>query len=264
MPNEIVLFWVVAVGFLIADNLVLLPAGGDFLRFGRSGRLVYVPAPRLEARGRDLVLLNPLNLFHRAAVTTHALGRVSSADFRAARRRLLRALPSLNLFSCIGYAYLGAAAVLAGLSSAVHFGSVLGGFLAVHLLFWAVTAWLLARRRQAMSLSAYQAFVFIVEGLFVPAYTINLGKRLWARQRLELPAMTLGLRQAKRMANDADRELYRQQMRERLNLLESSLPEEANADAADGLMASHEATALPAKPGSQRRLVREARACLMD
>jgi hypothetical protein len=251
VPNEILLFWVVATGFLIADNLVLLPAGGDFLRFGRSGRLVYVPATRLEAKGRDLVLLNPLNLFQRAAVTTQSLGRVDIKGFRAARRQLLTALPSMNLFSCIGYVYLAAAVAVASLSFAAHFGSVLAGFLAVHLLFWALTAALLVRRRRALSLSGYQAFVYVVEGLLVPAYTINLGKRLWARQRLALPALTLGLRQAKRMHHAApDRELYLQQVGERLAQLESQLPDETSG----GTTHRH--------GGSQRQLVKEAKACL--
>jgi uncharacterized membrane protein YhaH (DUF805 family) len=263
VPNEIVLFWVVAAGFLIADNLVLLPPGGDFLRFGRAGRLVYVPAARLEARGCDLVLLNPLNLFHRAALTTRSLGPVDRQGFRASRRQLLTALPSMNLFSCIGYAYLGAAAVVASLSFAVHFGSVLASFLAVHLVFWAVTAGLLVRRRRALSLSGYQAFVFVVEGMLVPAYTINLGKRLWAKQRLDLPALTLGLRQAKRMPKDPDRELYLQQLRERLNVLESQLPDEANDGAPAARAAPHKGEPLPARPVSQRDLVQEAKACLM-
>lgn len=263
MPNEIVLFWVVAAGFLIADNLVLLPTGGDFLRFGRSGRMVYVPATRLEAKGRDLVLLNPLNLFHRAAVTTQSLGQVDRNGFRATHRQLARALPSMNLFSHIGYAYMAAAAAMASLSFAVHFGSVLTSFLAVHLVFWTVTAWLLIRRRRALSLSGYEAFVFVVEGLLVPAYTINLGKRLWAKRRLDLPAMTLGIRQARRMQQDAHRELYLQQLQERLNLLESSSPDEDGEGLAQVLAMRRNDDPSPATPGGQSALIKEARACLM-
>jgi hypothetical protein len=83
VQTEILLFWVVTAGFLIADNLVLLPAGRDYLRFGMRGRLVYSAATRLEARGRELVMLNPLDLFHRAAVTTRGLGPVTSSGVNA-------------------------------------------------------------------------------------------------------------------------------------------------------------------------------------
>jgi hypothetical protein len=165
VQTEILLFWVVTAGFLIADNLVLLPAGRDYLRFGMRGRLVYSAATRLEARGRELVMLNPLDLFHRAAVTTRGLGPVTSSGFRAARRQVADSLPTLNTFSWLGYAYLVCAVGLASVSFAVHFGSVLASFLATHLVFCLVAIVLLVRRRAVLKLSGYQTLVFAVESV---------------------------------------------------------------------------------------------------
>lgn len=221
MQTEIILFWVVAAGFLIADNLVLLPAGRDYLGFGMRGRFTYSAATRLEARGRELVFLNPLNLFQRAAVTTRGLGRLHPAELRSARRQVEKALPTLNTFSWIGYSYLIVAACLASLSFGIHFGSVLASFLATHAVFSLISIALLVRRRSTLGLSGHQAAIFAVEAMLVPAYTINLGKRLWSRQVLDLPAMSLGIRQAKRIDDELERELALHQLRERLELLES-------------------------------------------
>lgn len=242
MIPEIVLFWVVAAGFLIADNLRLIPLGGDYLRLGRKGVLRYEPAARLEARGRDLIFLNPLNLFHRAALTSSVLGRLAPQQLRVARRLIRNAVPTLNLLSWIGTLYLVLAVALASLSMRFSFALVLAAFLGLHLVFWGLSAGLLVGRRKRLGLTRQQAAVFVAEGLFVPAYTINLGKRLWFKHTLDLPAMTLGLWQGQSLHDEHARELFVHQMGQRLDLLETALPE---GDA-------------PA----MRALISEARACL--
>ena len=268
MQTEIVLFWVVAAGFLFADNLVLLPAGRDYLRFGMRGRFAYSAATRLEARGRELVMLNPLNLFDRAAVTTRGLGPVTVFRLRAARRQVAQCLPTLNTFAWLGYAYLLCAVGLASLSFAMHFGSVLATFLVTHLIFAVVSTIVLARRRKILRLSGYQTLVFAIEAMLVPAYTINLGKRLWSKQMLDLPAMSLGIRQAKRTRDEVERELAMHQLRERLNQLEWGV---VGAES-DGQPPT-EVTVLVSREGddalelqtqrSEIDLIREAKACLM-
>lgn len=262
MPSEIVHFWLVAAGFLVADNLVLLPAGGDYLRLKPSGRFVYDASARLEARGRELVMLNPLDLFHRAAVTTRSLGRVDRHAFRSERQRVLRALSTMNLLSWIGYGYLVCAVVLAGLSFELHFGSVLASLLVVHLVFWGGMSAVLVRRRARLGLGGYQTFVLVCEALFVPAYAVNLGKRVWAKKRTELPAMTLGIRQARRMRQEIDREQMVHQLRRRLELLEATLPDEAVAAGRVSGQVPDRDGAPPARPVQLGDLVREAKACL--
>jgi len=240
--SEIVLFWAVAAGFLIADNLRLIPSGGDYLRFGRKGVLRYEPAARLEARGRDLIFLNPLNLFHRAVLTSVVLGRLEPRQLRAARQKVRRAVPTLNLLSWLGTLYLVLAVALASLSMRFSSALVLATFLGLHVVFWALSASVLVWRRKTLGLSGSQLAVFVAEGLFVPAYTINLGKRLWFKHTLELPALTLGLRQGKALRDERDKELVVHQLGQRLDVLETGLPE-------------GDAPAL-------RPLISEARACL--
>jgi hypothetical protein len=239
---EIVLFWAVAAGFLIVDNLRLIPAGGDYLRFGRQGALRYEPAARLEARGRDLIFLNPLNLFHRAALTSSVLGRLEPRQLRAARRMLRAAVPTLNLLSWLGTLYLVLTVALACVSMQFSFALVLAAFLGMHLLFWALSASVLVWQRKRLALTGQQVAAFVAEGFFVPAYTINLGKRVWFKHTLDLPAMTLGLWQGKSLRDEHARELWVHQLGQRLDLLEIALP--------DG-------DATPMRP-----LITEARACL--
>lgn len=262
MPGEIVLFWVVATGFLIADNVVLLPAGCDYLRLKASGRFVYDASARLEARGRELVMLNPVNLFHRAAVTTRTLGRVDRRTFRAERQGVLRALSTLNLLSWMGYAYLAATVALASLSFALYFGTVLALFLMLHLVCWAAMSALLVRRRRRLMLSGPKTWVLVIEALLVPAYTINLGKRVWAQRRVDLPAMTLGIRQARRTRHDADRELLVHQLLQRLALIEASLPDAEAATDPAPVPGPHTAPQQPRQPARLGDLVKEAKTCL--
>ena len=257
------LFWVVAAGFLIADNLVLLPAGRDYLRFGRRGRLVYSAATRLEARGRELVMLNPLNLFHRAAVTTQVLGPLTVSGFRVARRQVAQCLSTLNAFAWLGYAYLTCAVGVASMSFATNAGSVLASFLMIHLIFTVVSTILLVRRRRTLQLSSYQTLVFAVEALLVPAYTINLGKRLWSKQVLDLPAMSLGIRQARRMRDESEREFARHQLLERLKLLELGLAGDDVDEPNESAVASVGRKMDEAQQRSPIDLIRKAMTCLM-
>lgn len=111
--------------------------------------------------------------------------------------------------------------------------------------------------------------VFAAEALLVPAYTINLGKRLWSKTMLDLPAMSLGIRQAKRTRDEFERELAMHQLRERLKLLESGMeicePEVEGAVAAER-QASQDASQekwAGKSAGSEMDLIREAKACLM-
>lgn len=216
MPTEVALFWLLLAGFLVADNLVLVPAGGDCLQFGRSGRLHYRPGLRLQARGRDLVLLNPLNPFDRIAITQRIGGPAAGAAWRTSRLQLRAGLPGANALSWLGCAYLAAWCVLAVASWHLHFGAVLAALGVCHLLAWAFAVTQLLRHRLALQLSGAQAFGLAAEALFVPAYTLNLGKRVWYRQRLDLPALTLGLWRLKRMAETPDKALYTHQLAERL------------------------------------------------
>lgn len=247
MPSEVALFWLLLAGFLVADNLVLVPAGGDYLKFGRAGRLHYLPGQRLQARGRDLVLLNPLNPFDRIALTQRVAGPATAPKWRAARQQLHAGLPGANALAWLGVAYLLALMALLLLSFQLHFGVVLAALGLWHLLAWGCGLSLLLRHRRALRLAGGQVFTLAAEALFVPAYTLNLGKRVWFKHRLDLPALSLGLWQLKRMPETSAKALYAHQLNERL----------------DDWALDLDIDQLQAQPAWQRPWLKEARACLM-
>jgi hypothetical protein len=233
--GDIALFWTVLFGFLIADSFALAPLGGDFLRFGASGRLRYEPGVRLKFRGRDLVLLNPLNPFDRVVLTRHAAGNLTPLQWRSTRKAVRTPLRALNAMSALGSAYLVSMMVLAGASSGMGFGVVLSLLAAVHLVAWSASVTILLARRKTFGLPTARALSLVVEALFVPGYTVNLSKRVWYRRVLDVPAMAWGLRSLQRMTDPSMRELYCHQMSGRLDDVVAEL----------GLLESEQAAAPP-------------------
>lgn len=219
MNIEITLFWLVIAGFLLADNLVLVPVGGDHLRFGFRGRLRYRPGTEFQLRGRDLIALNPLNPFDRIALTKAMGGRTSHRPMRFALQSVRRALPGLNALSLIGSAYLLSLMVLALLSWQIPFGIVLVALATLHLAAWICLLVVTLRYQRGMMLSRYRILVLLVEAFFVPAYAVNLGKRAWYKPRLDLPALVVGLRELRRMPQGPTRELLSLQLAQRLETL---------------------------------------------
>lgn len=248
MAQEIVLFWLVLAGLLAVDNCALVPQGGDHLRFGRRGVLGYDPGTRLQARQRDLVLLNPLNPFDRIVFTQSCIGSPLPAQWRAGRQLVQRGLRAANGLSWLGVAYLAVLAALALASLRIHFAAVLALLALAHLGVWLAALWLLLRHRRALQLGGGRVFSLALEALLVPGYLINLGKRVWYRHRIEVPGLALGLRQLARMSAGDEQEFYRHRLRQRLDEVAMALGLEAADDEADA-------------PGGQAWL-REARRCL--
>lgn len=217
MQNDIVLFWIVLAGLLFIDNFVLVPRGGDYLKFGRTGRLNYAPGTRLQARGRDMVLLNPLNPYDRLALTKRSIGPLTPDNLRSSQKLVRDTLGAINLLSLVGSGYLIVLLLLAVLSMWAYFGLVLAFLAGAHVLAWSACLTVIAKHRQVLRLSRPQAFSLSAEALLVPGYLVNLGKRVWLRQSLDLPALTLGLWQLRRMPVDSARELYADRLARRLD-----------------------------------------------
>lgn len=220
--HELPLFWAVLVGLLVIDNCVLVPAGGDCLRFGRSWRLRYDTGARLEIARRDLVLLNPLNPFDRAAITARSIGPLGLPAFRESARRLRDGQRGANLLSWIGCVYLVVLALLALASLKVYFGVVLAVLALAHLLLWSASLVVLLRHRARLGLGGGRVASLVIEALFVPGYLVNLGKRVWFKCSFDLPALTVGLRQLGRLRDESARELHRLKLRRRLDDIEQS------------------------------------------
>ena len=203
-------------GLLFVDNLVLVPAGGDHLRFGLRGRFRYDAGSRMQARQRDLVLLNPLNPFDRIALTQRHIGNVSAAQWRASRRMVRVSLSASNQLSFLGSVYLLVLCCLALASLEVYFGFILLALGVAHLVTWLLAVWTLLRKKVALGLDNVRIFALASEALFVPGYLVNLGKRVWFKNQLDLAGLTLGIRQLKRMPFGGDHDLYHLRLTRRL------------------------------------------------
>lgn len=217
MTQQIVLFWVVLWGLLFFDNFVLVPSGGDYLKIGRRARLLYEPRLRLKARRRDLVFLNPLNPFDRLVVTSRAIGAVTAGQLRTARKLLRTSLGGVDLLSWLGSGYLVVLVVLAAVSVQFYFGAVLLVLAVAHLVTWAACLLVMLLHRQRLRLTAAKVAGLALEALLVPGYLVNLGKRVWFKQTLDIAALTVGLREIRRMPEDSARELYCLRMTNRLD-----------------------------------------------
>lgn len=269
MPHEVALFWAVLVGLLLLDNLALVPSGGDYLRFDRKGLLRYDPRSRLQMLGRDLVVSNPVNPFDRVAFTKRALGPLTGAQLRSAGKLLRSSLPGVNLLSWLGGIYLLGLGVLMAASLKVGFGPALRVLAVAHLLTWSLALSVLAIHRRRMGLTRGHTAALAFEALVVPGYTINLGKRVWRRHRLDMPAMAFGLRGMHRIADPAERELYALQIAQRfeeladeLDLGEAERPAEQSAvGIAQGASLQPEPMPVRTQP-TLHKWITDARQCL--
>jgi hypothetical protein len=219
VAHEIALFWAVLAGFWLFDNVVLAPVGGDLLGLDRRGRPHYIPATRLSLRGRDSLLLNPLNPFELALPSARVSGFIDAQAWRAARRAQRQAAPVLRALGWLGVVYLLVLAVLLVASWHWHFGTVLLVLLGWHLLAWAIGLVLLLRGRRRLGLGAEALVGLTAEALFVPAYTLGLAKRAARRRLVDLPSLSLGLRALGRMPAGAARELWHWRLSSRLDEL---------------------------------------------
>lgn len=254
MDQQILLFWAVVAGLLAFDNLVLVPRGGDYLKVGRRARFVYDPSPRFKAFARDLVLLNPLNPFDRLVTTTRAVGKVTPRQLATARNRLRISLSSVNTLSTLGSAYLLVLLVLAALTFKVYFGVVLIALAIVHIAFWTAGVVLMVVRRVQLDITGTQLVGLAFEALLVPGYVVNLGKRVWFKQSLDVAAVTVGLRAVRHIPDESTRDLYLHQMARRLDELSFEL----------GATADEDDPAASGGADSMHKWFTEARTCLTE
>ena len=169
-----------------------------------------------------------------------------------ARDRLRISLPSVNALSTLGSVYLLVLLVLAALTFKVYFGVVLVALAIVHIAFWAASVALMVVRRARLGITGTQLAGLAFEALLVPGYVVNLGKRVWFKQSLDLAAVTVGLRAVRRIPDESTRDLYLHQMARRLDELSFEL----------GVTAEGDDPAEGAGADSTHRWFKEARTCL--
>lgn len=217
MEPAVAAFWAVLFGFLVVDALVFAPAGGAVLGVDRRGRPGFDPWPRQALLGRAACWVAPLNPFACAVRSTAYGGAIRPAEWRGLRAALRRAAPAHRRLAAGGSAYLVALALLAALSSRWPFARVLPLLVAAHAAFWAASALLAWRHRHAWGLEPHQVVGALVEAAFVPAYVVNLGRRLALRRTVALPALAVGLQQLRRMPEGPDREARLHHWRHRVD-----------------------------------------------
>jgi hypothetical protein len=212
--KETLLFWVTLLAFLVFDNLIVVAKGKDCLSISRRGRPYYRSRQRNSFAGRDVVFLNPINLFDRIISTE----RVTLGEDAHRYKR------DLNSFAYLGYLYLLYLVANCYLSFVFGFEAVVINLLVGHALIWicAVVFVLLLFRGQ--ELPKGKAISVLVEAFFVPAYLVNLNKKLLRLRDSNICAIRLHIRALKRVAED-DAELIRYEL---LNQTNAALDEESD------------------------------------
>lgn len=228
MAGETALFWLVVAAFLFFDNLIIVPHGCDVLRLDRRGAIRYDASNRMSGAGREMVLLNPLDLFDRGLISSRCFGDVQPRHWRQSRAWLKSALPVLNALSILGYFYLLAVVFLAFASFRVGFTPALIGFVSLHATFWTSALLILILYRGQLQFSGSAVVGAAAEAFFVPAYLMNLGKRLLYKRKAQISCLGLGLRELKRTTDADERELFALRLRQRLEVLEMIQGYESN------------------------------------
>jgi len=222
--KETLLFWVTLLAFLVFDNLIVIAKGKDCLTISRRGRPYYKSRQRNSFARRDVVFLNPINLFDRVI----SVERVTLSEDTRRYKRELRLLESLardlNSFAYLGYLYFLYIIINCYLSIVFSFEAIFVNLLVGHLLIWicaVVFAFLFLR---AQELPKGKVVSILVEALFVPAYLVNLNKKFLRLRESDICALRLHIRALKRVADD-NADLIRYEL---LNQTNAALDEESD------------------------------------
>ena len=135
---------------------------------------------------------------------------------------------------------------------------------------WVAAVVVLIVRRRQLLLSGSGVLGAAAEALFVPAYLMNLGKRLIYKRRVGISALGLGIRQLKRTVNEDDRDELALKLTGRLELLEMTQGQEVDEASRDdtspwdtrlGELGAAGAAAM-ANLSATQQWIMEAKACL--
>ena len=217
--NETLLFWMVLFGFLVFDNFIFIQHGKDFVSINKNGRLIYKSRTRTLLMGRDVLVLNPFNLFDRV-ICTNKLNLIETRDFYKREVTSLRNfIRSLTIFVYVGWAYFGFLIVCCYLSFSVNFEFVVVPLLICHLATWIITSIALYFWNKNKTITTIKLATQILENLLVPAYIVNLNRKLIQHLSLEISSIHFYYRNLKREdLGDVDQIRY-----ELLQLIESQI-----------------------------------------
>jgi hypothetical protein len=196
--NETLLFWMVLFGFLVFDNFILVQHGKDFVTINKNGRLIYKSRTRTLLMGKDVLVLNPFNLFDRV-VCTNKLNLIETRDFYKREVTSIRNfISSLTIFVYVGWMYIGCLIVCCYLSFSVNFEFVVIPLLICHFTAWMITSIALYFWNKNKTISTTKLATQILENLFVPAYIVNLNRKLIQHLSLDISSIRFYVRNLKR------------------------------------------------------------------
>ena len=222
--NETLLFWVILSAFLVFDNLIVVSRGKDLLSISRKGKTFYKSRKRNIFAGRDVLFLNPLNLFDRVIIVEMVTLKEDPHRYKKELRSIESLARDLNSFAYLGYMYFIYLAVNCYLSFLFGFEAVVLNLIFGHLAVWicSVVFVLLLFRYQKLPKGGVVSALF--EALFVPAYLVDLNKKILRLRYSEISALRLHLRSLKR-ASFSDTDLIRHEL---LNQTNAALDDEAD------------------------------------
>jgi hypothetical protein len=202
--NETLLFWVTLLAFLIFDNLIVVAKGKDYLNICRRGKPYYKSRQRNVFAGREVVLLNPLNLFDRVISVERVTKSEEVHHYKSELRSIESLARGLNPFAYLGYLYFFYILANCYFSFVFGFEAIVINLLIGHILIWvcALVFVLFLIRSQEMPKGKVISVLF--EALFVPAYLVNLNKKFLRIRHSEICALRLHVRALKRAAKNDD------------------------------------------------------------
>lgn len=200
--NETLIFWLVLFGFLIFDNIIVIKHGKDVISIKKSGVLFYKCRTRNGFLGKEIVVLNPFNLLDRV-VGTEALTIMENKDnYKEQLKIFKKYVKSLNIFVLIGWTYLFCLVVVCYFSFFVNFNFVVIPLLVCHFMAWISSSIAILLWNKTSTINTTTATIQIIENLLVPAYIVNLNKRLISHTSLDLSSLRFYMRNLKRTKED--------------------------------------------------------------
>lgn len=215
--KETLLFWMMLSAFLVFDNLFVVGRGKDCLSISRKGKPFYKSRQRNTFVGRDVLFLNPLNLFDRVIIVETVTIKEDPYQYKNELRSIESLAIDLNSFAYLGYLYFIYLAVNCYLSFLFGFEAVVLNLIFGHLSMWICSVVLILLVFRYQKLPKEGVVSTLLEALFVPAYLVNLNKKLLRLKHSEISALRLHLRSLKR-ASLSDADLIRHELMNQTNM----------------------------------------------
>lgn len=209
--KETLLFWVTLAGFLVFDNMLVVARGKDCLSISARGKPYYKSRQRNTFARRNVVFLNPINLFDRVIITELATPKENVNRYKKELRSIETLALDLNPFAYLGYIYFAYLGFNCYLSFLFGFEAVVLNLLVGHLSVWTCSLLLVLMLYRTQDLPKSGVISALFESLFVPAYLVNLNKKILRLRQSEICALRLHIRRLKR-TSDADVELVRYEL----------------------------------------------------